>query len=329
MSRRDGGPADGKVPDVRGGPGDGVMALRTADEIRDVNTRYHDVAAESYDVKWGIDFGEVGQQQVLGKLRKLLGAELERGYDRSLEVGAGTGYFTLNLMQAGVVREATCTDISPGMVSTLAGNARRLGLAVRAARAEAESLPFPDRSFDLLLGHAVLHHLPDLERSFAEFRRVLRPGGRLVFAGEPSRVGDRLARIPKGAATHVAPVWRRLMRARPAPRQTARGYGGHGDHRLEHVVDIHAFAPADLARLARGAGFGEVAVRGEELVANWFGWFNRVLEASAAPDDVPMLWRRYAFHGYLALQRLDERLLEPRLPAALFYNLLLCARSPR
>ena len=44
-----------------------------------------------------------------------------------------------------------------------------------------------------MLGHAVLHHLPDLRRAFAEFHRVLRPGGRIVFAGEPSRVGDRIA----------------------------------------------------------------------------------------------------------------------------------------
>ena len=54
---------------------------------------------------------------MLGKLRKILGRELERGYGRSLEIGAGTGYFSLNLLQAGVVREATCTDISPGMVA--------------------------------------------------------------------------------------------------------------------------------------------------------------------------------------------------------------------
>ena len=69
-------------------------------------------------------------------------------------------------------------------------------------------------------------------------------------------------------------------------------------------------------------------VRGEELLANWFGWFNRGLEASADPSDVPMLWRQYAFHGYLLLQRLDQRLLEPRLPPAIFYNLLLAARRP-
>src|SRR5436305_9837973 len=120
-----------------------MQALRSPDEIREVNTRYHDVAASSYDSKWGIDFGEVGQAQVLGKLRKLLGSELDRGYERSLEVGAGTGYFSLNLLQAGVVGEATCTHISPGMIRTLGSNAERLGLTVRTARADAHPLPPP------------------------------------------------------------------------------------------------------------------------------------------------------------------------------------------
>ena len=314
------------------------MAPVPVEQIKDVNVRYHDVAAREYDAKWGIDFGEIGQGQVLGKLRKLLGSEVDRGYDRSLEIGAGTGYFSLNMLQAGVVSEATCTDISPGMVATLARNARRLGLEVRTARADAESLPFSDESFDLVLGHAVLHHLPNLRRAFAEFHRVLRPGGRIVFAGEPSRLGDRIASVPKRGAHALAPTWRRLLRARPAGGQDAgagptgngngngNGAGGRADHDLERFVDIHAFEPGDLSRYARRAGFTEVSVRGEELTANWFGWFNRALEASAEPEDVPMLWRRYAFHGYLALQRLDERLLEPRLPPAIFYNLLLTAR---
>jgi SAM-dependent methyltransferase len=305
-----------------------MEAARTADEIRDVNTRYHDVAALSYDSKWGIDFGDVGQTQVLGKLRKVLGSELDRGYERSLEIGAGTGYFSLNLLQAGVVQEITCTDISPGMVRTLSANADRLGVPVRAARADAESLPFADHSFDLVLGHAVLHHLPDLEAAFAEFHRVLRPGGRVVFAGEPSRTGDRLASIPKRAAALVAPLWRGLLRASPPPPHASDGDDGHAhDHGLEGLVDIHAFDPSRLVELIRRAGFDHVRVRGEELVANWFGWFNRSLEASADPDHVPMLWRQYAFHGYLALQRLDERVLEGRLPPALFYNLLLSARK--
>jgi SAM-dependent methyltransferase len=305
------------------------MEVLTADEIRDANTRYHDVAASSYDSKWGIDFGAVGQAQVIGKLRKVLEtAEIDHGFGRSLEVGAGTGYFSLNLLRAGIVREATCTDISPGMVQALDANAQRLGLSVDAARADAESLPFADRSFDLVLGHAVLHHLPDLERAFTEFHRVLAPGGRLVFAGEPSRFGDRLATLPKRGANAVAPLWRRALRAGPPPLPNGDGSRGADDHDLERVVDIHAFVPGDLVRRARAAGFVDVRVRGEELLANWFGWFNRALEASADPADVPMLWRQYAFHGYLLLQRVDQRLLERRLPPAIFYNLLLAARRP-
>jgi SAM-dependent methyltransferase len=307
-----------------------MEGLRSAEEIRDVNTRYHDLAAESYDTKWGINFGDVGRRQVLGKLRKVVGGDaLERGFTRSLEVGAGTGYFSLNLLLAGVVGEATCTDISPGMLSVLSDHAKRLGLNVDATEADAESLPFAAESFDLVLGHAVLHHLPDLRRAFGEFHRVLAPGGWIVFAGEPSRFGDRLAAVPKRGAVAVAPAWRRILGAAP-PIESHNGNGSYGgeDHDLEKFVDIHAFAPGELERLASEAGFTDVRVRGEELLANWFGWFNRGLEASADPDDVPMLWRQYAFRGYLLLQRVDERVLERRLPPAIFYNLLLGARRP-
>ena len=304
-----------------------MEALRTADEIRDVNTRYHDVAAASYDAKWGIDFGDVGQSQVLGKLRKLLGDEMRSGYARGLEIGAGTGYFSLNLLQAGVLREATCTDISPRMVATLSANARRLGLDVRATRADAEALPFADATFDLVLGHAVLHHLPNLPRAFTEFQRVLRPGGRIVFAGEPSRIGDRLARVPKRGARLLAPAWRALLKLSPAA-AAGTDSGDAEDHTLENCVDIHAFAPGDLSDLARRSGLAGVQVRGEELLANWFGWLNRGLETTAQPTDIPYMWTSYAYHGYLLLQRLDRRLLEPYLPPAIFYNLLLTARKP-
>ncbi len=307
-----------------------ALPASSHEQIRDVNTRYHDVAAATYDAKWGIDFGETGRAQVSGKARKLLGPELDSGFTRALEIGAGTGYFSLNLMRSGAIEQLTCTDISAGMVEALRANAEQLGLSgVRAVRADAESLPFPDSSFDLVLGHAVLHHLPDLEHAFIEFRRVLRPGGRILFAGEPSRIGDRLARLPKHTATRVAPLWRAALGAAPAPPSIAQpGTAEHADHELENQVDIHAFAPGDLQRLAARAGFADVLVRGEELLANCFGWFNRGLEATARPDDVPMWWRNYAFQGYLRLQRVDQRLLEPRLPAAIFYNLLLTARRP-
>jgi ubiquinone/menaquinone biosynthesis C-methylase UbiE len=293
-----------------------------ADQIRDANTRYHDVAADHYDAKWGIDFGDVGRAQVTAKVRKALRGEPRR-YRRSLEIGAGTGYFTLNLLGAGLIEEATCTDISPGMLATLSANARRLGLEVATRQADAERLPFADERFDLVLGHAVLHHIPDLERAFAEFERVLAPGGTLLFAGEPSRYGDRLARVPKRFASAIAPLWRRAIGAGPVPRAA----GADPDAALEGVVDVHAFAPGQLSRAARAAGFTDVHVGGEELLANWFGWTNRTLEATADPDQVPWAWRMYAYRGYLLLQELDRRLLEPRLPPAIFYNLMVTARK--
>jgi ubiquinone/menaquinone biosynthesis C-methylase UbiE len=299
-----------------------VPRALSADEIRDVNTRYHDVAAHEYDSKWGIDFGEIGAAQVLAKMRRALGREPPR-YARSLEIGAGTGYFSLNLLRAGVIGRATCSDISTGMLATLRENAARLGLEVDTERVDAERLPFVDGSFDLVLGHAVLHHIPDLQRAFAEFARVLAPGGTVLFAGEPSRVGDRLARVPKRAAGTLAPLWRRAIRARAAP---AHDGAGERDSALESFVDVHAFAPGELARAARESGLENVRVTGEELFANWFGWANRTLEATAEPEDVPWAWRQYAYHGYLLFQDLDRRLFEGRLPAALFYNLMITAQ---
>jgi ubiquinone/menaquinone biosynthesis C-methylase UbiE len=293
------------------------------EEIRDVNTRYHDVAAQHYDAKWGIDFGEIGLHQVTAKVTKALAGKPGH-YRRSLEVGSGTGYFTLNLMKAGIVEQATCTDISVGMLATLASNAERLGLKVSTLAADAESLPFEDESFDLVLGHAVLHHIPDLAKAFSEFRRVLAPGGTLLFAGEPSRYGDRIARVPKRVAGRAAPLWRQAIGARPAPPAE----GGAPEASLERFVDVHAFAPGELASFARSAGLTQVNVSGEELLANWFGWTNRTLEATADPRDVPWAWRQYAYRGYLLLQGLDRRLLERRLPAAIFYNLMITARRP-
>src|ERR687897_1075726 len=186
------------------------------ERIKEVNERYHDAAASSYDSKWGIDFGVVGQEQVCGKLRKALGRWPDRPFGDALEIGAGTGYFSLNLLQAGAIERATATDISPGMLATLEENADGLGLEVRTAAAEAETLPFSDESFDLVFGHAVLHHIPDLEQALAEFKRVLRPGGAIAFCGEPSRYGDRLAAAPKRAGSLVAPAWRRLVGASAA-----------------------------------------------------------------------------------------------------------------
>jgi SAM-dependent methyltransferase len=298
------------------------MPEQSPQDILDVNVRYHDLASESYDSKWGIDYGAKGAAQVLGKMQKALGQPL-RPMGRGLEIGAGTGYFSLNLLKQGILTRVTCTDVSAGMLETLSGSAERLGLNVETAVCDAEALPFENDSFDVVFGHAVLHHIPDLAQAFREFRRVLKPGGVIAFCGEPSRTGDKLAAYPKRAALAVAPLWRRAIRARPHVGDG--NWGKDEEASLEPYVDVHAFTPRDLEDVARGGGFTDVRIRGEELAASWFGWANRTLESTAEPSDVPWLWRQYAFHGYLAFQKVDRALLEPRLPPAIFYNLLISA----
>ena len=64
-----------------------MTAPASAEEIRDVNERYHDVAAAGYDTKWGIDFGGVGQAQVVEavKIRRKIyvGEAIEAAYQPS------------------------------------------------------------------------------------------------------------------------------------------------------------------------------------------------------------------------------------------------------
>jgi len=116
--------------------------------------------------------------------------------------------------------------------------ARKTQARFRAARADAESLPFEGASFDLVLGHAVLHHLPDLPRAFTEFHRVLRPGGILVI-GTPdyATIGWRL----------IEPLYGFLMP------------GGYRDEHITHytrqsltdILDEHGFAHEETAYVAR------------------------------------------------------------------------------
>jgi ubiquinone/menaquinone biosynthesis C-methylase UbiE len=293
-------------------------------EIRDANIRYHDAAAHSYDSKWAIDYGEIGGAQVVVKLEKALG-HAPAHYERILEIGAGTGYFTLNLLRQGIAERATAIDISPGMLEALQASARRLGLEVETVPGDAEHLPFADESFDLVLGHAVLHHIPDLPRALRECVRVLKAGGTLAFMGEPSRHGDRIAILPKRVGMLAVPVWARLVGARR--RNGDSPPDPTGEERLETIVDVHTFTPDELRTLAAEAGLGEIRVSGEELVANAYGWVLRTLESQVEPATVPFAWHKFAFRSYLALQQVDGRLLEPRLPPSLFYNLLLSARK--
>ncbi|WP_298459910.1 class I SAM-dependent methyltransferase [uncultured Cellulomonas sp.] len=98
-----------------------------------------------------------------------------------LEVGAGAGQCTRWLRSQGV--RAVATDVSAGMLRSGRTLDARTGVVAPAVQADARALPFADRSFDVVFtAFGALPFVPDTARVHAEVARVLRPGGRWVFA---------------------------------------------------------------------------------------------------------------------------------------------------
>jgi ubiquinone/menaquinone biosynthesis C-methylase UbiE len=300
-------------------------------DVKDKQRAYHDYEARTYEDKFSISYDERCIEYARDRFAKVV--EEGESFGRVLEVGAGTGFFIVNLALAGRLdgAELHATDISPGMLEVCAANALAHGLEVRTRAGDAEALPYEDGTFDLVIGHAFLHHLPVPALALAEMRRVLAPGGTLVIAGEPTELGDRIAHVVKRAAwrgfraaTAVGPL-RGLRRATLAERGASSAELTLAGLELE--VDLHTFRPRDVAHAARLAGLVDVRVVTEELTANWLGWAARTIEGSVAEGVLGARWAYSVYGAYRALTRLDEALVGI-VPAPLFYNLILHARRP-
>jgi ubiquinone/menaquinone biosynthesis C-methylase UbiE len=232
----------------------------------------------------------------------------------------------INLAQAGLVNEPFATDISPGMVEVCVRNAQNVGIHNMKARvADAENLPFEDDFFDMVVGHAVLHHLPDVPAAMAEALRVLKPGGALVIAGEPTRIGFQIVGVAKRTTAELMKtVGRRIGITRELG-------GGHADAEaaLEAHVDLHEFHPHMVKGWANAAGFTNVKVQTEELFSGLFGWTVRTVEALAKPGLLKDRWAWFAYRNYMRLYKLDNLITRRVVPKELFYNLLLYAEKPK
>ena len=300
-------------------------------DVKGKQRAYHDWEARTYEDKFNISYDDRCIDYARDRFRRVVTPE-ER-FTRVLELGAGTGFLSINLALGGCLDGAamTVTDISEGMLDVCVENGRRHGVALIPRAGDAEALPFEDGSFDLVIGHAFLHHLPDPGAALAEAFRVLVPGGTLVIAGEPTRLGDRIARVFKRAAWHgfraVTAVPRLTHLRRPGVAESGGSARDAALAGLEHEVDLHTFDPADVEAMARVVGFAPVRVVTEELLANWVGWAVRTIEASVRPGVLGERWAFGAFNTWRRLSRID-RALEGIVPAPLFYNLILHARRP-
>jgi ubiquinone/menaquinone biosynthesis C-methylase UbiE len=118
-----------------------------------------------------------------------------------LDVGCGTGTLAIAAKRLAGPGGIVCgIDASPEMIARARKKAMKAGVDVVFEHAVAESLPYADARFDVLLVSMVIHHLPRdaRQQAFCEMRRVLKPGGRLLavdFGGSD--------RKPRGLMAHV------------------------------------------------------------------------------------------------------------------------------
>jgi SAM-dependent methyltransferase len=95
---------------------------------------------------------------------------------RVLEVGCGAGYDAYEFCRNGAIY--TGVEIAPENVIRTRTHLGIFGYEPKVVEGDAESLPFPDESFDIVFSNGVLHHTPDLDAALREIHRVLMPGGR-------------------------------------------------------------------------------------------------------------------------------------------------------
>jgi glycosyltransferase involved in cell wall biosynthesis/ubiquinone/menaquinone biosynthesis C-methylase UbiE len=100
------------------------------------------------------------------------------GGEDVLEIGGGMGTDLAQFARHGA--RVTDVDLSVGHLRLARENFALRGLAGRFVHQDAETLPFPDDSFDLVYSNGVLHHTPNTSQVIAEIFRVLRPGGKVI-----------------------------------------------------------------------------------------------------------------------------------------------------
>lgn len=156
-----------------------------------------------YDATWGRAFSALYDRGLKATeeagLREMRRQLLAGARGRVVELGAGTG---ANLgLYPDAVSELVLTEPDPHMSKRLREHLARSGVTARIVEAPAERLPLEADSFDSAVATLVLCTVPDPAAALAELRRVLKPGGRLLFiehvrAEDPglARWQDRLER---------------------------------------------------------------------------------------------------------------------------------------
>ena len=181
-------------------------------------------------------------------LRQHRASLLSGARGRVLEIGAGTG-LNLGHYDATAVTELVLTEPEEPMLRRLTPRASSHEPRATTVRARAEELPFADASFDTVVSTLTLCTVGDLPVALAEARRVLAPGGRLLFLEHVRARDARGARLQD----RIEPLWRRIARGCHPNRDTVAAIAAAGFEveRVDH--DRFPKAPRVVEPLVSGS----------------------------------------------------------------------------
>lgn len=179
--------------------------------VKAIVARRFDVVAEHYRTSAVHASGE--------DLTQLVAAAALTGHEQVLDAGCGAGHTALALAPGAA--HVTAIDLAAAMLAQGRQLADARGLTNMTFQAgDVEALTFADASFDLVTSRYSAHHWPHPQRALAEFRRVLRPGGRVLLAdiiGYDDFVCDthlqaiELLRDPSHVRDHTRAQWLHML----------------------------------------------------------------------------------------------------------------------
>jgi ubiquinone/menaquinone biosynthesis C-methylase UbiE len=161
-------------------------ATETADEglKRQVHDYWNErpCGTQFTETEWGSRafFDAVEKERYLRQpfMREAVGFDRYPGKEL-LEIGCGLGTDSLQFARGGAL--VTGVDLTEQSVELTRRRFEMYGVPGRFQVADAENLPFPDGSFDVVYSFGVLHHTPDTRKAIREVHRVLKPGGEIVI----------------------------------------------------------------------------------------------------------------------------------------------------
>lgn len=156
------------------------------------------------------DYGAFSAFMEPGALEILAGWQILPGV-HMLDVGCGAGQIAIPAARAGV--HVTGIDIAANLIDQARARAATAGVVVQFDEGDAEQLPYPDASFDVVVSLIGAMFAPQPEKVASEFFRVCRPGGRILMAnwtpsGFPGQMFKTIAKyVPPPAGVPPPPLW--------------------------------------------------------------------------------------------------------------------------